>query len=508
MLVLGSSAQLKSLPLPPVKMLRFDSPGHVSKVEFSDEQRFLMTRTILNPNECQISLFYQFDHEGLVSPFDSGSSEMQWESAKYVARGSPLPLFARTVESTLKKERFFVDLCRRGDWTRQSGLQSILDTLNALDWDEGYLKLWQAKAAGPTFLALASAGPIELEDMNLELVNEALFAADEDSKIDFSLPLVDKHEFAEHLLGVVNGAVKDSLRALYALNAKVYDSGPMSRGSSLVSRLAGNVMPVLSRFFGLALENPRAEPVKRIDIMNLKVDVDHMVNMMKSELLSRPELFEKSARIHDRHHGRFMPMMSNKLFILSQMIWEVQDTDPYRQVNHLLQPQLAELVALLEDPQTTREKFRIRFAEVFMVYHSQIVSGFDSIGQPSPYVAFIMQYMSDIFNRIKSEMEHLGGLETRDKTRLMSRIQGALIRAYNLLKSNEPILLPTLPRLVASAETLGERLLKEFRAAPEAEKRRFAESVHLLASMNSQSRKVKRIKFEPFALAAKTKALF
>lgn len=508
MLLLGSSGQLTHLPLPALKMLRFDSPNYVFKVELSDENRFLMTRTVLNPNECQISLFYRFDQEGLVSPMGSDADKHNWETAKYVAAGSPLPLFARTIESTLKKERFFVDLCRQGDWTRKNGLRDILDALNTLDWDPAYLELWQAKSASPSFLSFASAEPVKLENMNLELVNGALFASDEDSELDFSLPLVDKNDFVDHLFGVVEDAIKESLRALYALNAKARDPNLLPEVPPIVAQLASNAMPFVSGFFELALERPQVDSTKGIDMMTLKLDIDHITNMMASELLSRQELFEKSARIHENHHRRFIPMMSNKLFILSQMIWEVQDTDPYRQVNHLLEPRVVELVSLLKDPRTSPDQFRVRFAEVFMVYYSQIVSGFDSIGQPSPYTAFVTQYMTDIFNRIKLEMENLGGLETRAKTRLMSQVQGALIRAHSLLKSSEPILLPSLPRLVNSAELVADRLLREYRAASEPERKRFVESVHLLAKLDSQSRKVKKIKFEPFALATKMKVLF
>merc|ERR1712137_520522 len=329
----------------------------------------------------------------------------------------------------------------------------------------------------------------------------------DDSSIDFSLPMVDKNYFADHVIGIVEKGINESLKSLYKLNSKTYNQDSLLKGPSFTKKIVSNIMPFVSRFFGLALTTPKPEPVKRVNIVTLKLDIDHIINLMKSELLTRNDLFEKSKFIHDNHHRKFMPTTKNKLFILTQMIWEIQDLDPYRQVNHLLENQLNDLVNHLKDPETKSEKFRLTFAEIFMIYYTQIVSGFDMIGKPSPYVIFITQYLSDIFNRIKAEMEGLVGLVTRDKTRLMTKVQGALINAYNFLKSNEPVILPNLPRLIKSSEVIGERFLKEYRSASEDEQKRFLASINLLRNMDKTSRNIKRTKFNPFILATKKNVL-
>lgn len=502
------NCQLAVVDLPALKMIDFDSPNYVSKVELNDENKFVLRRTILNETECELTLSYEFENEGLVSLYNSEDDKQIWETAKYVAPGSPLPLFTRKIQSTLKKERFFLDLCREGVWAEKRNLGRILESLNTLDWDQGYLDLWNRSKASPFFLALDTPGPVHLDQLNLSLTNQSLFASDDQLPLDFTLPLVNKTDFADHLFAIVENAVKESLRSLYTLNSKIYDRDSILKGPSFPQKVASNLLPFISRFFGLALNPPKPSPVKRVDMMSLKLDIDHIANLMKSELLSREDLFLKSQRIHDDHMRQFIPMTKNKLSVLSQMIWKMQDSDPYRQMNHLLEHQLAELVAHLKDPQTTPQKFKIRFAEIFMIYYSQTVTGFDTLGKPSAYVVFITQYMTDIFNRIKLEMEGLAGLETRDKTRLMAKVQRVLINAYDFLKSNEPILLVNLPRLVKSTEILGENLLKEFRGSTQEDQKKFLASIDLLENVQKTSRKVKQIQFNPFTLANKKKVLF
>ena len=152
----------------------------------------MLTRTILNKNECQLTLYYEFENEGLVSLNDPKTDKKTWSSAKYVAPGNPLLLLTRRIELTLKKENFYADLCREGVWKEQRGLPQILKVLNVLDWDLGYLKHWKMKCFSPVFAKLSNPGPLNLEHMNLDLINESLFNTDDKSLINFDLPQIQR----------------------------------------------------------------------------------------------------------------------------------------------------------------------------------------------------------------------------------------------------------------------------------------------------------------------------
>ena len=507
MLLTCLSSQLIKSTLPKLKMTDFTSPNYISEVDLSDENKFLLTRTILNPNECQLTLYYEFETEGLVSLIDPKKDKNDWSSAKYVAPGNPLLLFTRRIELTLKKETFYADLCREGDWKQQKGLSQILTTLNVLDWDLGYLKLWKMKSYSPFFLKLSTSGSLNLDKMNLDLINESLFKTNDKSLINFELPQVQRDEFAKQLLSILEESLKESFRALYKLNNETDNRVEILQESSMPRKFFENLMPFVSRFFGISMESENKPVVTRVNMMNLKMDIDHIVNMMKSELLNRDDLYHKSQQIHKNHHNIFMPMTNNKLFVFTQMIWKIQDMDPYFKVNHLLKPQLNDLITALKNPSVNPDKFKLMFAEIFMVYYTQMVSGFDSIGSQSAYTEFITQYLTDIFNRIKLDMDGLMGLVTKKKSRLMSRVQSCIIKAYNFLKSSEPILLPNMARFVKSAEILGDRFLKAYQSASENEKEKFIASIDLLRNMDKSSRNVLRVKFNPFDLAAKKNVL-
>jgi hypothetical protein len=363
------------------------------------------------------------------------------------------------------------------------------------------------KSYSPLFLKLSKPGALDLDQMNLDLINESLFNTDDKTLINFDLPMVQRDEFAKQIISVVEESLNESFRFLNKLNAETDNRMEILQESSVPRRLFENVMPFISRFLGFSMQSKNEPAIKRVNLMTLKLDIDHIVNMMKSELLNRDDLYHKSLMIHENHKNEFMPMTNNKLFILTQMIWKIQDMDPYFKVNHLLKPQLNDLITTLKNPTVNPHKFKLHFAEIFMVYYTQIVSGFDSIGVQSAYTQFITQYLTDIFNRIKLDMDGLMGLVTKKKSLLMTRIQGSIIKAYNFLKSSEPILLPSMARFVKSAEILGDRFLKAYQSASESEKDKFIASIDLLRNMDKSSRNVLRVKFNPFDLAAKKNVL-
>lgn len=507
-LVKLSISQITTTELPNLQMSTFASPNVTEKITLSNEKNFVLTRTILNSKECQLTIYYEFENEGLISLETETEDKNLWSSVKYVGPGNPLLLMTRRVESTLKKETVFMDLCREGLWKEKRGLSEIVKMWNIVDWDKGYLKLWNMNVYSSVFLKFSDPRALSLKDFNLNLFNENIFKSSEEKPIDFNLPLVDRDQFSKQVFGLIEEALTQDYRLLYKLNSKAYDQPEFLKSESYTKTIFDNLMPYVSKFFGFALNDPPKTKSKPVNIMSLKLDIDHILNLMKSELLNRDELFENSEEMHRRHHKEFIPMTSNKLFILSQMIWKLNDIDPYHQFNHLVEPQLESLIEMLKSNEINAKKFQMLFTEIFIIYYSQIIGGFDNIGKPSPYLEFISEYLSKIYNRIKTDMNNLVDIVTQDKTHIMSKIQGNMIKVYNFLESNEPILIPNLPRFVRSAENLAMNFLKEYSNANDTEKQRILSSLYLLQDMKGGSRRISRVKFNPFVLANKKNVLF
>ena len=508
MLVNLSTSQVTSSELPKLQMASFDSPQTTNKFTLSDENKFVLKRTLLNPKECELSLHYEFENEGLISVFNESEGKNVWSSIKYVSPGNPLTLMTRKIQGTLKKESVFMDLCREGLWKEKRNLSEIVKFWNVVDWDKGYLQQWNVNVKNPYFLRFKEPEELNLKKFNLNLFNQKIFESTDEKPVDFSLNLLDREMFSKKVFNLLEEALTKNYRLLYKLNGKSIDQTKFVKPDSIFSKIMSNFFPYSSKFFGLTSKISEDSPKKPVSVMGLKLDIDHILNLMKSELLNRNELFKKSGEIHERHHKEFLPMTKNKLFILTQMIWKMSENDPYHQFNNLLSTQLESFIEILKEDKIDKRKLKLSFTELFVIYYSQIVGGFDNLGIPSPYLTFVNEYLTKIFNRIKTEMNLLGGLVTQDKNKLMAEIQGNMIKVYNFLESNEPILIPNLPRFVKSAENVAVNFLEEFTNATQEEKNRILSSLYYINEINGSSRRTAKDKFNPFVLANKKNVLF
>lgn len=500
MLVKLSLCQVTPARLPKLKMVPFQSPAFPTTVDMTDDSKFLLVRTKLTDKQCQFILYYEFAEEGLVSVENADEDKRVFSTLKYVAPGTPLPLMTRRIESTLLKEKVFFNLCREGTWKERRGMAQILRVWNIIDWDQGYLERWTDKTTKTTFLKLPEPQKVDLEKLNLNMINGDIVHR-ESSALQFDLPVIDKEELTKKIVTTIKISLNNCFKLMYKLNSLADERVEILREVPKEKTWFEKLLPYISNFFGLGAYEEKETSVKRINLMTLKVDMDHILGFMENELMTRDDLYQKSERILKMHNREFLPMLENKLFILSQMEWKMRDIDPYHQFNHLMRDQIAELLKFLDDPDMTEKRFKFHFAEVFIIYYTQIVNDFDMLGTKSPYMEFINEYLTDIFTRMKNEMNGLMGLITQDKAHLMNKVQGELLKTYQYLKSNEPVLLPVYPELIESAENIGAQFYNHYVSAGVLEKTKMKSSFKFLQLMESNGRAVKRVRFEPFELA-------
>jgi hypothetical protein len=499
LLVNLSLSQMTSSPLPHMKMLSFKTPNFASTMEMNDDSKFLLVRTKLNLSECQLILYYEFDQEGLVEVSHASEDQKLFSSLKYVAPGSPMPLLIRKISSTLKKEQVFYNLCREGTWKEIRGLEKILKIWNIVDWDEGYMQRWNKGLTKTKFLKLDAPQKVDLSNFNLSLMNQEIFP-EHSPKMNFTLPVIDKQELSTKIITTIKLTLNECFKTMYKLNSLTTERSEILNQPTTEPSFMDKMMPYISSFFGFGSFPTTNTQVKKIDLINLKIDMDHVLGLMENELLTREDLYVKSERILEKHEKEFMPMIKNQLFVLSQMAWKMKDMDPFQEFNHLMNNETIELMKSLQEPGMTQEKFQIRFAEVFIIYYTQIVTDFDLMGKKSPYIEFINMYMTDIFSRMKKEMDGLMGLVTQDKVRLMSKVQSSLVKTYNYLKSNEPILLPVYPELIQSAEVVGAEFFNWYQRTSDEERRKVLFAFQPLKPNGVGQRKVSRVGFVPFVL--------